>query len=586
MIDKLKNDCFLNDCVNYSVYNVKGDNLQDLLCNIFAKINEVISDVNIYTNCIKETIEWIKSSGLESLIIKEINSMYESGKFNDIISDVIFLDLRNAIEENKNSIEQVDKKVDDKLIEFDKQLQNKFNELSDKINNEVEKFNNKYNDFKESIDKKIEEQNKLINGFNDKLENNKNDILQINKELKKLDFNFDTANHNYLMQLDQYCERVIQSLDYDNESEMFYVSQVYDKEGASKEANESFVIFRCDKYGRYIDNMKIEYGGHGAKISIEHTPSGIKLWTWIEYADSTGVGTGGSLCRIPYLANATIKTNDINIERFTGFSPSEYLLPDLDEENGIIAMRYKISDTQEEVWVSRKEDIINNTNKTISKFSVKREYTGNQGLCTFGGHIYWRAGFDDNNPPALIVDYDYNGNINSIKYEDFPMPPREDYREPEGLTMYIDKSSKKLVMIAPVCEGGNSQRKTEVYGYFQPIADAPRRSNSPLMTALFNDNNTFIELPKNIKKLRSIEKAGFYYASTKAMQSLTDIPEEMKERGAFIRVSPTTHFYPRIQEYAQCYEVIQNSDNNVNYYVGWGWTDGLPSWYKVNLTKL
>lgn len=74
MINKLNYD-ILNEGVNYSVYAkyCDGDNLQDLLSNVFAKINEMIEDVNTYTECIKKTVEWITGNGLCTVIVDKLN---------------------------------------------------------------------------------------------------------------------------------------------------------------------------------------------------------------------------------------------------------------------------------------------------------------------------------------------------------------------------------------------------------------------------------------------------------------------------------------------------------------------------------
>ena len=78
----------------FSVYNYDEEELQELLCRFFQKINECIES----TNKALEIMEWVKNEGLPKEVEKIFDNWLKDGTFDTIINEKLFKELHDLID--------------------------------------------------------------------------------------------------------------------------------------------------------------------------------------------------------------------------------------------------------------------------------------------------------------------------------------------------------------------------------------------------------------------------------------------------------------------------------------------------------
>lgn len=104
----------------WSVYDFNAHTIQELICQVFTKVNEIINIVNNYTNLIKAILDWIKKEGLEQAVKEELDRMVQDGTLAEIINEKIFSDLNTKIDNINtslgNKIEEVEQNINDNVM--------------------------------------------------------------------------------------------------------------------------------------------------------------------------------------------------------------------------------------------------------------------------------------------------------------------------------------------------------------------------------------------------------------------------------------------------------------------------------------
>ena len=113
MIDKFSHG-FIN-----SVYDFNDFTLNELICKLAQKMDEVITQSNESFNY----LDWLKEQGLSDEVIKIMEEWKENGTFNNIINENLFNELNNAINEVNthldNRINEVNTQINTKASEDD-----------------------------------------------------------------------------------------------------------------------------------------------------------------------------------------------------------------------------------------------------------------------------------------------------------------------------------------------------------------------------------------------------------------------------------------------------------------------------------
>ena len=110
------------NCSIFTVYDYTGLSMQEILCQFFSKINELIDSQNQVIDLTK----WLVGQGLKEEVAKQLNQWLIDGTLATIINETIFRDLNNKINGMK-----------DEISSFKEEVKNDFTELENNINDDV-----------------------------------------------------------------------------------------------------------------------------------------------------------------------------------------------------------------------------------------------------------------------------------------------------------------------------------------------------------------------------------------------------------------------------------------------------------------
>ena len=102
MIDKFSHG-FIN-----SVYDFNDFTLNELICKLAQKMNEVIYQSNESFSY----LDWLKSQGLSDEVINVLTEWKDNGTLDVIINDHVFNKLSNRIDEINNSINNLTQRIE------------------------------------------------------------------------------------------------------------------------------------------------------------------------------------------------------------------------------------------------------------------------------------------------------------------------------------------------------------------------------------------------------------------------------------------------------------------------------------------
>ena len=120
MIDKLPYG-FIN-----SVYGFNDYTLNELICKIAQKMDEVITQSNESFNY----LDWLKDEGAPNYIIELLTQWKDDGTLDAIINDKLFNELNNKIENTKN---EVNSQIENTKSEVNSQIENTKSEVNSQL---------------------------------------------------------------------------------------------------------------------------------------------------------------------------------------------------------------------------------------------------------------------------------------------------------------------------------------------------------------------------------------------------------------------------------------------------------------------
>ena len=113
MIDKFSNG-FIK-----SVYDFNDYTLNELMCKLAQKMDEVITQSNESFSY----LDWLKGKGLSDEVINVLTEWKDNGTIDTIINGHVFNELSNIIDEINNSINEINNSIND-LTQRIEQLEN------------------------------------------------------------------------------------------------------------------------------------------------------------------------------------------------------------------------------------------------------------------------------------------------------------------------------------------------------------------------------------------------------------------------------------------------------------------------------
>ena len=99
------------NCSIFTVYDYTGLSMQEILCQFFSKINELI----VSQNQVIDLTKWLVGQGLKEEVAKQLNQWLIDGTLANIINETVFRDLNNKINSNIEDIKDNKKEID-KLV--------------------------------------------------------------------------------------------------------------------------------------------------------------------------------------------------------------------------------------------------------------------------------------------------------------------------------------------------------------------------------------------------------------------------------------------------------------------------------------
>lgn len=355
-------------------------------------------------------------------------------------------------------------------------------------------------------------------------------------------FDYSTTNPVFhtIMQMDK--GTIIQSPVIDIETGEIYASQT--ATGYS-DASESFIICRLNQAGMFLDSMTLVHGGHGTVFGIERDAGKVYIWTNYDIVDGSGNQIGNDLVRIPYTPNAVLTEQSSSIQRYSKFT-NAYVLPAVDQVNGLIAFRIKRDGDNSTVQLRKLSDVKSGIDKVLGTVVIPDDLFYLQGMTIDDYDLYWRTGDVNNaNYPDEITLFSFKDgylkkriscNFGNNAYGQF----EDNFREPEGIFLYQDRKTGKKSLFASVVTGDIGRRINKLYAYHQS-SNMDKFTNSLIEGIQKNETGAISQAlspPVGATLLSQLDKPNaVYYLSTSQSTQFTDHPES-GDAGWFVYNGP------------------------------------------------
>lgn len=360
------------------------------------------------------------------------------------------------------------------------------------------------------------------------------------KSLEDLENSFDYTKIDpiFFADLSLGAGTVLQWFGIDHKTGNIYATQV---DGRNSDNIERFRLTRMSSSGFYLDSMLIEKGGHGTTVGMEWENGQLYFWSHWSEVDSNKK-EHRHLVRFPYKPNTTLSGGVQVYSKFTDL----YVTPTIDYVNNFILFRVTLNDGSQKLELRKLSDVKNGINKVLHSMTIPHDDVNTmQGVASDGYDIYWYNGSSADHNNSWIIRYDIRtgkeisrlqctfGKGVDGKYKD-------NFREPEGVFMYVDPKTKKKSLFAGVVVGEITKRVSKIYGFHQRGSDVKFDITSgvdsqkyPLTLA----NGKSIPFPVAAKKISDVVQPGFYYMNTNDTKRLPDHPDP-GDAGWYLHVYP------------------------------------------------
>ena len=334
---------------------------------------------------------------------------------------------------------------------------------------------------------------------------------------------------------------VNQSINIDRENNQMYSTQ------SDSQNPEGFWINKLTPSGEFISGMRIVGGGHGTTIGLDRQSNGtMKIWFTHEQLNK--------LVQVTYQDNKVLSLEEA--KELTDFTPQSVkdnipqgYTPTLDEQNDKIALRFGGGRVQ----IYDRKDIINHVDNLEHELWIDELETGNirwpQGFAVDGDDLYWLSGNSGLDSPIKIQKYSVSTGekkydyVFKLSYKYGVDMPRDDFKEPEGIYLYVNPKTKRKSLLLAMTNGGGYKRFNTLYGFFQ--ANEYEHFNALMMRGgqnykLTRDDGRALSIPDGTESLDELTIPGHFYVGSIRMAQLKKTPDYPMDAGYFIDVTPIT----------------------------------------------
>lgn len=336
---------------------------------------------------------------------------------------------------------------------------------------------------------------------------------------------------------------VNQSINIDRENNQMYTTQ------SDSQSMEGFWINKLAPSGELLSAMRIIGGGHGTTVGLDRKSNGtMKIWFMHNQLNK--------LVQVPYEDNKVLSIEEAQI--LTDFTPqsvkeiTEGYSPVIDEQNDKIVLRF----VHGRVQVFDRKEIINHVDNLehelwIDELEHSDERWG-QGIAVDGDDLYWLSGTSSLDSPIKIQKYSVStgekiyDHVFKLSYKNGVDMPRDDFKEPEGIYLNVNKKTGRRSLLLAMTNGGGYKRFNTLYGFFQ--TGEYEHFNSLMMRGgqnykLTRDDGRALSIPDGTTSLNEMVQTGHYYLRTDDIQALEDTPDYPMDAGYFLEVSPVTQTF-------------------------------------------
>lgn len=400
------------------------------------------------------------------------------------------------------------------------------------------------------------------------------------------EFELEKAVEMYLFDLELTERTVNQGLVVDEKNNVIYASQVYLPH--QNNVVESFRITRVSLGGVKIDDMLIQYGGHGTSFGVEVDENGDPyIWSLMIQKGASDTKEAQWLSRFPYIPNETIAHDDSRVQKLLELPTTQTMTPLVDDKNGLVAMRITEGGSTK-INVYNMDNAKNGEFNTIYSYSFTEEMNNSvlQGMAIDGGYLYLTFGQYADDFHLFVVDMS-DGSYQELKRTAGLSPTGgfvEGFGEPEGLFMYTDPETGYKTLLC-VIVGAKAQRRLQRLFAFTSNDGVKKfqglgMDKAQQVKITRNDGKAKRLDMEKVTSLTQVVEPGSYYVTTAESSQLSDHP--MKGvAGWWLDVSGKNSDGDGVHQ-----TLIRNSLPYADRFVRVTRGNDDSGWYKVSLTKV
>ena len=546
--------CLLKHGVTWSVHDIEGYTTQELLYQMCKKINETIEDANETKKLVLALRDFILGDGLAESLRERLDEMFEDGTLADIIDTQIFGNIKEEIE---------------KLYE---ELETYKSEVENIINGSIGSVT-------DAVDKAIEELNKQVS-----------DVIKNFEDTYNALFNFDLR---YIVpsqfgQIMMKKTRVNQSIGINSVNGDMFGGRVYSD-------NHEGLICKFSQNGTKESSIILRQGGHMTCFGVEpvynETNNTWDSYIWCNMDVMQGSNqTGNVIARFKY--DDSITELSLNSPRVQVIETGSrlYSIPSIDYVNDLLGL---IRKDNGRYWIEvfKLSEIKQGIVKKIGTLHLGKYDQLLQGFAISGDFVYWRVGTADGTIADTLAVFNwktdkmlYEINTGALKPTRSINNETENFREPEGLCVYMHPKTKERSLFLCTSIGESNRRKHYIHAYHQGANGgvfASRLVGQAQLKAITKPDGQMLDVPLHYTQLSQVKEIGHYYLKGEEYTRFTDRPNKSTGDGHYLFVSGSKTGYER--DNVQI--MIRNSSNNIDGFIRLNRHDGATPWKPIFLNR-
>lgn len=464
------NSCLLKCGISYSIYDYDAHTLQELICIVFQRVDEVIDIANLTL----ELAQWLVSEGLELVVRQQLQIWLKDGTLKDIINEEIFRDLNDRINDILQDMENFKDEVKG-IIDESKEIY-------------IESMEPFY----------ITECDLIVDNVQQGLA-----VHPITGEYYVASM-YKTPNN---------------SGEWATDYQHFQITRC--------RANGEKIDYMIFKNGGHGTEFGLEIDGNDTYIWNAWETSSITGGEPSSVGNSSipGASVDHRIGRVKWQPNTIITPQ--NVEYGYQQPVPGYCVPTISSDNSYIAFR-----NDRNVYICDFAEVKAGRYGLLSSFIVPAEYYWLQGFTLDNKYFYWRSGTGTEYSgysymPDMLLKFEWqSGKLLEVRNLDSFTSPLDGFTEPEGIHLHIDEEGYKTLFLGTTHGQTLGGRRRCVYaigraGAIQAIGGALKPTDfEPWRISTGRTK----KIPEGTTKLSSFTTPGWYYIAGTQYQQMTDLP--------------------------------------------------------------